>query len=344
MLSYGDAQYFYTPNGELRMKVEGTDTTRYTYDYFGNLITVILPNKDRIDYIIDGQNRRIGKKLNGQIVKKWIYSGQLTPVAELDSAGNIVARFAGNYMIKGGATYQFITDHLGSVRLVVDVATGTVMQRLDYDEYGNVSYDSNPDFTPFGFCGGLYDNQTKLTRFGARDYDAETGRWTAKDPIGFGGGVSNVYVYCLNDPINFIDPTGLKKRCYSNEEIAGAQAINAINYQSIKEGREYGGFIIKNKNGTYSYTEPIQLSESGGAIRRPINAVAIYHTHGRRTVGWNNENFSGSDIYVSVEVIKGNSYLGTPKGIIKMFNPKTWEVRNLPYPKKKEGEVPCDCL
>jgi RHS repeat-associated protein len=210
MLSYGNAQYFYTPNGELKMKVEGTDTTFYTYDYFGNLKTVILPNKDRIDYIIDGQNRKIGKKVNGQIVKKWIYSGQLTPVAELDSTGNITARFAGSYMIKDGNTYQLITDHLGSVRLVVDVATGTVMQRLDYDEHGNVSYDSNPDFTPFGFCGGLYDNQTKLTRFGARDYDAETGRWTAKDPIGFGGGVSNLYEYCLNDPINLFDRKGFQ--------------------------------------------------------------------------------------------------------------------------------------
>ena len=87
MLGYGHAQYIYTCNGELSEKIEGTDTAKYVYDYFGNLLTVILPNKDRIDYIIDGQNRRIGKKVNGVIIKKWIYSGQLTPVAELDSAG-----------------------------------------------------------------------------------------------------------------------------------------------------------------------------------------------------------------------------------------------------------------
>jgi len=40
-------------------------------------------------------------------------------------------------------SYQLITDHLGSIKLVVDIATGTVMQRLDYDEYGNAVYDSN---------------------------------------------------------------------------------------------------------------------------------------------------------------------------------------------------------
>ena len=45
-------------------------------------------------------------------------------------------------------------------------------------------------------------------RFGARDYDAETGRWTAKDPIGFEGGDGNLYSYVGNNSINLIDPKG----------------------------------------------------------------------------------------------------------------------------------------
>ncbi len=81
---------------------------------------------------------------------------------------------------------------------------------MDYDEFGNVIYDSNPGFQPFGFAGGLYDPKTKLVRFGARDYDAVTGRWTNKDQIGFIGGVSNLYEYCLDDPVNFVDPKGLQ--------------------------------------------------------------------------------------------------------------------------------------
>ena len=62
---------------------------------------------------------------------------------------------------------------------------------------------------PFGFAGGLYDTDTKLTHFGYREYDAYTGKWTAKDPILFRGSSSNLYGYVLNDPVDFIDPSGL---------------------------------------------------------------------------------------------------------------------------------------
>ncbi|PIE48180.1 MAG: hypothetical protein CSA42_00265, partial [Gammaproteobacteria bacterium] len=80
-----------------------------------------------------------------------------------------------------------------------------------YDVWGNVLNDTNPDFQPFYFAGGIYDTDTKLTRFGARDYDAETGRWTAKDPIGFAGGLTSLYDYVGGDPVNFVDLTGREK-------------------------------------------------------------------------------------------------------------------------------------
>jgi RHS repeat-associated protein len=62
---------------------------------------------------------------------------------------------------------------------------------------------------PFGFAGGLHDKDTGLVRFGYRDYDPDIGRWTAKDLIWFAGGNTDLYGYCLNNPINLIDPFGL---------------------------------------------------------------------------------------------------------------------------------------
>ncbi len=105
--------------------------------------------------------------------------------------------------------YCLISNHLGSVVMVINAETGTIEQEIEYDVWGNVLSDTNPNFQPFYFAGGLYDTDTKLTRFGARDYDAETGRWTAKDPIGFAGGLTSLYDYVGGDPVNFVDPSGL---------------------------------------------------------------------------------------------------------------------------------------
>jgi RHS repeat-associated protein len=92
--------------------------------------------------------------------------------------------------------------------LVINVSTGAVAQRLDYDVWGNVVFDSSPGFQPFGFVGGLYDAGTRLTRFGARDYDPEIGRWTNKDPLLLASGDSNLYLYARGNPVLYRDITG----------------------------------------------------------------------------------------------------------------------------------------
>lgn len=180
LLDYNGATYTYTANGELLTKTQGGQITQYEYDVLGNLRKVVLPGGTTIDYLIDGQNRRIGKKVNGALVQGFLYQDHLKPVAEVDGSGSIVSRFVyatgvnvPDYLIKGGNTYRLIKDHLGSPRRVVDTASGAVAQQLDYDEFGNVLTDTNPGFQPFGFAGGVYDYDTNLMRFGARDYDPE---------------------------------------------------------------------------------------------------------------------------------------------------------------------------
>jgi len=108
----------------------------------------------------------------------------------------------------GGAKYYLHYDQVGSIRAVSDT-NGNIVKEIIYDTFGNILNDSNPSFkVPFGFAGGLYDPLTQLTHFGFREYDSFTGKWTAKDPIGFKGGDSNLYGYVLNDPVNLVDPEG----------------------------------------------------------------------------------------------------------------------------------------
>ena len=217
LLTYAGNTYTYTENGELHTKTTSGGTTTYTYDVLGNLKVVELPGGTQISYIVDGENRRVGKKIDGTIVNGFLYGDARRPVAELDESSNVVSLFfyasksnVPDLMLKGGVPYRIVSDHLGSPRLVVNALNGVdVIQRMDYDEFGRVVNDTNPGFQPFGFAGGLYDHDTTLTHFGLRDYDAETGRWTTKDPILFAGFDTNLYGYVLNDPVNVIDPSGL---------------------------------------------------------------------------------------------------------------------------------------
>lgn len=73
---------------------------------------------------------------------------------------------------------------------MINSDTGAVVQRIDYNEWGAVINDTHPGFQPFGYAGGFYDYRVGLVQFGVRYYDAETGRWLSKDPVGFNGGRS----------------------------------------------------------------------------------------------------------------------------------------------------------
>ncbi|MGI0015898.1 MAG: RHS repeat domain-containing protein, partial [Nitrososphaera sp.] len=271
-LSYGNASYSYTRHSDLLMKIVATDTTRYTYDAFGNLVSVRLPNGTLIEYVIDGQNRRVGKKINGSLTRKWLYENQLNVVAELDGADNVESRFVygmrpnvPDYLIKGGMTYRIVSDHLGNVRLVVNTTNGAVAQRLDYDEFGHITNDTNPGFQPFGFAGGVYDEQTKLVRFGARDYDAFTGRWTAKDPILFDGGQTNLYVYVGNNPVNFIDPMGLGDLCNKSKEavVVVAWALERERRVRAGHGGDFEYTVVERKPEKAVLLEPGMRTPSG---------------------------------------------------------------------------------
>ena len=105
---------------------------------------------------------------------------------------------------------------------------------LNYAPFGEIIVDTNPGFQPFGFAGGVYDVDTGLTRFGARDYDARAGRWTASDPLLFAGSFSNLYAYVDNDPINYADPSGRKKKLYKNERVIFEMGGYRVEYHNFQ--------------------------------------------------------------------------------------------------------------
>jgi RHS repeat-associated protein len=216
LLTHGRFTLTHSHSGHLASKLDTFTgaSTAYHYDELGNLLGVDLADGRSVQYLIDGADRRVAKLVDGELQWLFLYAGGL-PVARLFPDGAVESIYiygalahVPDLVIRAGRTYRIIHDHLGSPRLVVDVETGAIAQRLDYGVHGRVLLDTNPDFQPFAFVGGLHDVDTGLIRFGARDYDPELARWTAKDPSGFAGGDTNLYAYAYGDPVNFVDPNG----------------------------------------------------------------------------------------------------------------------------------------
>jgi RHS repeat-associated protein len=261
--------YVYNLAGDLTSATSASSVVNYSYDSFGNLLSAEL-NGTSIAYTVDPLNRRIGKSVNGAPVQKFIYQNQINPVAELDGSNRVVSLFVYGhkghvpaYMMQGTNTYRIISDQIGSVRLVVNADTGEVAQRIDYDEFGNVLADTHPGFQPFGFQGGLYDRDTGLVRFGARDYDPTIGRWLTKDPLGFAAGI-NFYAFCGNDPLNFVDPFGFD---HINLAAFGSLHRKVVDARGTKEGEFSvgghgieGGGVVDQRSGTILFPTPEQLA------------------------------------------------------------------------------------
>jgi len=205
----------------------------------------LYPTKT-ITYKQNALNQRVAKLVDGQVVEKYLWKDLTTLLAIYDKDDNLKQRF--EYadqrmpisMTQNGQKYYLHYDQVGSLRAVSDTSHN-IIKEITYDTYGNMLTDSNEAFTiPFGFAGGLYDADTKLTRFGYRDYDAYTGKWTAKDPIGFSGGDSNLYGHVWSDPVNWVDESGLSGALPWSTTITLPSLEWRLFYEAAKLGYQTG--------------------------------------------------------------------------------------------------------
>lgn len=213
LLQRGTISHQFDADGFLVQR--GSDS--FAYSARGELLQATVGGQT-ITYAYDGTRRVARSDASG--TWQYLYGNPGSPfelTAARDPSGVLIAFHydpEGNLFAldKGGVRYYVATDHAGTPRVVADAA-GQVVKAIDHDSFGVVISDSNPAFDlPIGFAGGLADTATGLVRFGFRDYDPASGRWTAKDPIFFAGGQSNLYGYVANDPVGRKDPSGLQGR------------------------------------------------------------------------------------------------------------------------------------
>jgi hypothetical protein len=120
-----------------------------------------------------------------------------------------------------------------------------------------------------------------------------------------------------------VDPWGLAPGDpYKTPRDAAAEALREVFCKSVREDREYGGRIVKNPDGTYTYTAPRRGTRHGyeHTMPAPTNNAGRYHTHGAKSPHYEDETFSDTD--ETGAMVEGvPSYLATPSGQMKEFDP-----------------------
>ena len=122
--------------------------------------------------------------------------------------------------------YFYHYDGLGSVVALSKYNTGTsqveIVERYSYDAFGTTTITTTSGCTspgnPYMFTARRLDPETGLYYYRARIYSPALGRFLQPDPIGYADGM-NMYAYCGNNPVNYIDPWGLKAKGNKDEPI-----------------------------------------------------------------------------------------------------------------------------
>jgi RHS repeat-associated protein len=122
-------------------------------------------------------------------------------------------------VVSNGVTslYLPIMDHQGTVRHVVDAATGRIVADFDYTPYGELVAESGDPTAiaavPFRFQTKYYDRESGLLYFGHRYYAPSTGKWLTRDPLGEKGGLNLTQAFG-GDPVNGVDARGLESEWF----------------------------------------------------------------------------------------------------------------------------------
>ena len=188
-------------------------STTYTYDAENLIISI----GGSVNYSYDGDGRRV-KKSNGKLY--WYDTGG-NVLAESDLAGTLLQEYiffngrrTAYRKVVDNAVWYYFSDHLGSNNVMANADGSSIPEESDFYPYGGERVLLDGHSNNYKFTGQERDGESGLDYFTARFFGVTLGRFTSVDPENAGANFGdpqswNAYTYASNNPLNFIDPSGL---------------------------------------------------------------------------------------------------------------------------------------
>jgi RHS repeat-associated protein len=262
------SQYKYNENGSL-VSDKSRGIAFISYDLNNNPQQIYFTNGNVTKYVYtaSGQKLRVIHYTAVPNISRTlgVKPAELTPAQILSTAttdymlgGSLVLKngkidkvlFEGGYAqaTSSGAADDFAfnyynTDHLGNVREVVNAA-GTVQQVTNYYPFGATYFDDSAvkasDYQPYKFNGKEFDKMNGLNTYdyGARQHDPILGRWDRIDPLAEKYYPYSPYVYCVNNPIKYIDERGDSVRIIFDKNTQKLFILN-MDYYNPNKGLKF---------------------------------------------------------------------------------------------------------
>ncbi len=279
--------YSYDGNGNMNSDVN-KGITSITYNYLNLPIDITFSATKKVTYVYDAAGQKLKKTFidgaNTSItwyVNGFVYSGDNTskklsyfPTEE----GRVIPLFSGSSIT--GFVFEYnITDHLGNVRVSFDkdpyTGNARVIQENHYYAFGGTM----PGLSVAGFNTNkrLYTSQEfqdepdlNLYDYNARFYDTYTGRFTTQDPHA-DSYLTSPYAYCINNPISYIDPTGMDpykdNPYYGNPSDESSMVRDMHGIGKISDNWDNFDWDLYNSSTVFSsrlaYYDPFMWTKSG---------------------------------------------------------------------------------
>lgn len=258
---------------EATVSDEAGEVTINEYDGFNQLVKTETGNMTA-EYAYNADGLRTSKTVNG-VKTNHIWDGDQIAL-ETDDSGNVTNKYVRgiNLLYSENATgtkqYYLFNGHGDVVQLTG--ADGILTKRYDYDAFGNEKNPDASDTNVFRYCGEYFDKETGTIYLRARYYDPEIGRFITEDsylgkdndPLSL-----NLYTYCHNDGVNYIDPSGHAFILSNLYEANLNKDIESCN-QKIKNLQQYLRTIDTSHPAYYSVTNSLNsaISERAQLLKR----------------------------------------------------------------------------